>query len=550
MMQNDQRTAEELLDCKFNYYIAFGIDPAENDKTKIENKIRTVFASTMSGSMIFRRLIELRADILEVMVNDAVFDGSKYVPNSGGRQKELAAAKKIKLKDAVGVVEMLCRSRNMLLKSELDDIYQNAAKPVAFFTDKEFYAAIDPLLKTGVKVIDNVDSRIPFRDYEQAEQHLEPLKKADLYDFLGLPHTASADEIESAKEKVYQQSTKINDLKKKQSYSALCRYVQEILLTDAKGREAYDRYLLLKDKVWSEFKSRKDFAIKELSLDEYEKYVQTTMDLAKVSREQAEQIIEIGCKWFNLSVKEKSAGNNLEGNGKVIGFYGSSHVLTLSGNQNEAIDVKEIKLRRAVGIVEMLCKSRRLLLKSELEDIYRNAAKPVAFFTDKEFYAAIDYLLKTGVKVIDNVDSRIPFRDYEQAEQHLEPLKKADLYDFLGLPHTASADEIKSAKDKVYQQSCRIFDLKKKQSISASCGDVQKILLADAKGRAAYDLYLLLKDKVWSEFKSRKDYSIKDLSLDEYEKYVQKTMELAKVSREQAEQIIGIGCRCFRLSLR
>ena len=312
MAQNNQRTAEELLDCKFNYYLAYRIDPAEKDKTKIENKIKQA-RNDASGDVAGRRLTELRTDSIEVMVNDAVFDGNKYIPNSGGRQKELAAAKKFQLKDAVGVVEMLCRSRNMLLKSELEDIYRNAAKPVAFFTDKEFYAAIDYLLKTGVKVIDNVDSRIPFRDYEQAEQHLEPLKKADLYDFLGLSHTASADEIKSAKEKAYQQSTKIsNDNKKKQSISAVCGDVQKILLVDAKGRATYDQYLLLKDKVWSEFQSRKDFSVKDLSLDEYEKYVQTTMDLAKVSVEQAEQIIGIGCKNFQLSVTGKPEGSNLE----------------------------------------------------------------------------------------------------------------------------------------------------------------------------------------------------------------------------------------------
>ena len=71
MAQNNQRTAEELLTSEFNYYIAFGIDPAEKDKTKIENKIKTVLGSTQ-GSITSRRWIALRADILEVMVNDAV----------------------------------------------------------------------------------------------------------------------------------------------------------------------------------------------------------------------------------------------------------------------------------------------------------------------------------------------------------------------------------------------------------------------------------------------------------------------------------------------
>ena len=194
-----QRTPEELGNPEYNYFIAFKIEPKETDKGKIETRIKTALSST-SGTIVGRRLNELKNDVLEVMCNDAVFNPASgtYAAGQGGRAKEAAAAKAFKLKEAVGIVEILCQTRKTLLKSELIDILNVANKPVTYFTEDEFFGALSYLEKMGVKIIDNTDVSIPFSEYQQAEKRLEPLNKKDLYDFLGLPPNASSAEIQKA----------------------------------------------------------------------------------------------------------------------------------------------------------------------------------------------------------------------------------------------------------------------------------------------------------------------------------------------------------------
>ena len=297
MTKNEQRSREELSKPEFNYYIAFGIDPAEQDKTKIETKIKKALVSTM-GNITSRRFIELRTDILEIMVNDAVFDGAKYVPNSGGRAKELERAKSIKLSAVEKLVGILCQTRKTLLKSELDNIYQKASMPIAFFSEKEFYDAI----KTRVSVVNNIDERIPFQEYTLIEKQLDALGKTDLYDFLNISRSASESEIKSAIEAAFKQSSKLSELKRRQAYSALCGIVNNVLLSGVSSKANYDMYLLLKEKVWDEFFLRGEFGINRLTIKEYEKYVQTVIALAKVTRDEAERIIGIGCKYFRFNI--------------------------------------------------------------------------------------------------------------------------------------------------------------------------------------------------------------------------------------------------------
>ena len=297
MAKNEQRSREELSKPEFNYYIAFGIDPAEHDKTKIETKIKKVLCST-KGDITSRRLIELMTDILEIMVNDAVFDGAKYVPNSGGRAKELERAKSIKLSAVEKLVGILCQTRKTLLKSELDNIYQKASMPIAFFSEKEFYDAI----KTRVSVVNNIDERIPFQEYARIEKQLDALGKTDLYDFLNISGSASEIEIKSANDAVYKQGSKLSDPKKRQAYSTLCGSVHKVLLSSVSSKANYDMYLLLKEKVWDEFFLRGEFGINRLTIKEYEKYVQTVIALAKVTRDEAERIIGIGCKYFRFNI--------------------------------------------------------------------------------------------------------------------------------------------------------------------------------------------------------------------------------------------------------
>lgn len=307
---NLQRTAEELKNPDLNYFIAFKIDLKEIDKAKIEQKIKIELGKT-GGSIVQRRLLELKDDIIQVMCNDAIFDGASYKPNTGARKKEAETAKSFKIKETVDVIQMLCQTRKTLLKSELLTVYNNANKSATYFTEEEFFQAIGFLSGLGVKIIDNTDVKIPFDKFQKADKLLEPLKKQDLYDYLGLDKTASQTEIQDTAKKVYQESQKTSDLKKKQSGSQLDGVIKGILC-DQQVRKAYDQYLAIKSQVWDEFAQRKDFGIKEITMSEYEEYTQTVISQLKISIEEAEKILAIGCKYFQLTIVGKSDENSFE----------------------------------------------------------------------------------------------------------------------------------------------------------------------------------------------------------------------------------------------
>lgn len=305
-----QRTSDELKNPELNYYIAFKIDLKETDKSKIEPKIKTELSKT-GGSLIQRRLIELKNDIMQIMCNDAVFDGSNYQPNSGGRKKEAEAAKAFKIREAVDTIQMLCQTRKTLLKSELLTVYNTANKSATYFAEEEFFQALSFLSGIGVKIIDNTDVKIPFGEFEKAEKLLETLKKKDLYDYLGLSTTATMSDIQAKAKELYTDSQKTSDLKKKQSGSQLDGVIKKILI-DQQIRKSYDQYLAIKEDVWDEFAQRKSMGIKELHMDEYEKYTSKVISALKISIDEAEKILAIGCKYFQLTIIGKTDENSFE----------------------------------------------------------------------------------------------------------------------------------------------------------------------------------------------------------------------------------------------
>ena len=292
MAQNPIRTQKELNDPAFNYFIAFKIELNETDKAKIEPQIKKVL-SNPKGDIVSRRLLELKSDIMEIMCDDSTYDDSTgtYKKNAGGRKKEALKAKDLKLKDTVGVIQLLCKTRTTLMRSEIKNICETVNSPIVYFTLDELESAIKPLVSQGIKIIDNIDkSSIPFDKYKKAEDHLKALDKKDLYDFLGCSVTAPNSEIDQKNNEQYKNSMKL-DLKKKQSVSGLCSTVKEILLATPQARKNYDSYLALKPEVWSEFETRKSFAIKELKFDEYEGYTQKIINTLKVSVTEAGQLV-------------------------------------------------------------------------------------------------------------------------------------------------------------------------------------------------------------------------------------------------------------------
>lgn len=309
------RTPEELKNLELNYFIAFKIELGETDKTKIEAQIKRVL-SDPKGGVFARRLLELKADAFEVMCNDAIYDSSTgtYIPSKGSRAKEAKAAKEFKLKESVNFIEMLCQTRKTLLKSEIVSICDSANKPVSYYTFEELEARIAYLTEPqiGVKIIDNIDNSIPFDDYRKIEENLKTLDASDLYDFLGVEQSSSAKEIKEKSDEKYKLSTKTNDLKKKQSISTLCGIVNKILLKNADDRRNYDNYLFLKSDVWDQFRDRKTRGFKEMYMDEYRDYVQKIISILGFRIDEAEKMLAVGCKYFQITIVGKMEDNNFE----------------------------------------------------------------------------------------------------------------------------------------------------------------------------------------------------------------------------------------------
>lgn len=325
------RTAEELSNMEYNYFIAFKVNPKDTNSAKIEAQIKMV-ASDAHGGLKARRLLELKNDAIEILCNDAIYDqnSGKYIPNKGGRAKEAAAAKKMKLHEASEIVAIAVKSRKIILRSQLKECYTNVNKPFVYFTEDEFNKEIEYIKKLGVSIVENVDAKIKFGDFIEIDKLLSGLKpaKKDLYDFLGVPNNASTSEITAAKDAKYSEGLKTNVLATKQAVSNLCGKTQTILLSSPEIRKSYDQYLLLKDDVWSEFIKRKSASINQMDIDEFIRYVETAKSILKISTAQAQEIIAIGCKFFQQSI-----GGSIQNNELVSCPYPDCEKLIVKGQK-------------------------------------------------------------------------------------------------------------------------------------------------------------------------------------------------------------------------
>ena len=319
-MADSRRTPEELKNIEFNYFVAFRIELNLTDPTKIQDKIKTVYSSP-AGDLKSRRLLELKDDVNEIMVNDSVFDPATgtYKKGAGGRKKELDAAKKMKLDGAVDFLVDLCKTRDTILMSEIDDLAKrdnpNTTNEAAkFYSKDDLVKALQDATKgTAVKIIDNMDNSIPFNDYKKIDEQLATAQKNTLYEFLGLPQNASEADLKKANKDKYSESSKWGGakLKEKQLYSTLCGFCTKHLEDPAK-RKSYDQYILLKDTVWEQFKQRQIRGLKNLTFDEYIGFVELVKKTLSVSTQEAEKIIAVGCKYFTLTIVGDAAKGGTE----------------------------------------------------------------------------------------------------------------------------------------------------------------------------------------------------------------------------------------------
>ena len=297
------RSAFELNDPKFNYFIAFNIDVKETDSKKIKQKIVSMFRKT-GVSAYERRLFELKDDIMRIMCGDPA-------PVFVAREREAEAAKSFKIGEVTRVIEMLCRTRKTLFKSELDAIYNSANKYAEFFTLEEFYQAIPFIIKNGVKIVDKPDNSIPFDKFKKADELLKLSNNTDLYAYLEIWENASWQEIRNKEIKVYTMSQNSKNLRIKQIGSMMDGMIKDIL-EDEKTRKAYNQYIIINTFVWDEFYLRKKYGINEITDKQFREYVRICEEKLGLSREEANGMIAEGCNYFKQMVLPDMDASRIE----------------------------------------------------------------------------------------------------------------------------------------------------------------------------------------------------------------------------------------------
>ncbi len=306
MEENSVRTARELSNPEFNYYLAFKIDLAQTDITEIERTIKR-FISNPKGDLKTRRYLQLKDDIYEIMIYDSTYNEQSkvYTKGTGGRKIEAQRAREFKLAEAINAIKTLCKARPFVLKTEIRKIYEVINKPIKYFSVEEFETAVKANLNQGVEIVENkYDDKIPFADYQRIESWLECFDKKDLYDFLGCSHTATADEITLKNNEQYKGKVSL-DLKRMQAISFLCSMVQDHLCKTQKARETYDLYLKSKD-VFDELKIRRKVNLTYLFRSEYDAFFKK---LNAINGQRAEEILLQACKYFKIVVLDDDAKN-------------------------------------------------------------------------------------------------------------------------------------------------------------------------------------------------------------------------------------------------
>ncbi len=303
------RTAAELQNPDLNYFIAFKINVDETDLTKIEEAIkkkRNTFAREQS--VINSRLVELKDDIDQVMLNDAVYKTdastgqSGYAPNSGGRKLEAKRAKEIYLGIAVAAAESIC-GRGYIWDYELAQIAEKNN-----VDEKELHSKIAHLFKQGVsyKEASSAKREIPFNNFGKIEVQLRTINKKDLYDFLELTPAATLDEIKNKQDALYSAAQKQGKNAQATAVINLCGLVK-VVFKSAQSKKEYDIYCQCREQIWDKLQMFKNSGIKNINDKLLTEFMDIMKQSTKLSVADAEKELDAYLQFFGM-IRETDGG--------------------------------------------------------------------------------------------------------------------------------------------------------------------------------------------------------------------------------------------------
>ncbi len=317
------RTADELNDVEYNYFRYYGIKPSEKDPNAISTIIKKKASDTNPKYPRLAR--DLKDDAQQILVNDATYNGTSYVSNSGGRKKEADALKRLVLDKAKSYVQNSSKARKIIFYSLIQKITDSPENVIAgenIFTFDELLSEVKYLEKSGFQFIDE-NKADPFASFEGMDQYFITVNCKDLYGFLGLTKdvngvqvpnlNASDQEIASglAQKKAEWAKLPTSDRNRKNAYSKLNGKVP-LILQKPDQRKLYNYFISYYDDIWSKFKEKKTYNDFDLDFDEFTRYVSIISANEKIDSTKAREILVLGLHHYSLNLVGGNEGDELE----------------------------------------------------------------------------------------------------------------------------------------------------------------------------------------------------------------------------------------------
>ncbi len=318
-----RRTSDELNDVEYNYFRYYGIKPSEKDPNAISTIIKKKASDTNPKYPRLAR--DLKDDAEQILVNDAIFDGTSYVPNSGGRKKEAEALKRLVLNRAKNYVQNSSKGRKIIFYSLIQKITDSPENLIAgenIFTFDELLGEVKYLESSGFQFIDE-NRADPFASFEGMDQYFVTVNCKDLYGFLGLTKdvngvqmpdlNASDKDITQALATKKAEWAKLptSDRNRKNAYSKLNGKVP-LILQKPDQRKLYNYFISYYDAIWSKFKEKKTYNDFDLEFDEFTRYVSIISNNEKIDTIKAREILVMGLHHYSLNLVGGNEGDELD----------------------------------------------------------------------------------------------------------------------------------------------------------------------------------------------------------------------------------------------
>ncbi len=312
METSNQRTLEELKDVEYNYFRYYRIKPSEKNINAIDAIIKKKASDTNPKNPRLAR--DLKNDAVEILVHDATYNSTtkKYVPNSGGRRKELTNLKRLSLQNSLGYLLSASKSTKIVLPSLIQKITDSPENRISNENIFSFEELVSEAEQKGFWVFedDALDELMPkddeFAPFDGLDIYYSILGCGNLYEFLGISSSASDNEITQAKAKKVKEgatipASNLSSKKKKEAYSKLNGKVG-LVLQKPDQRKMYDYFITFYSDIWSVFKDKKQFNDFDLDFDQFSLYVSMISKRRNISLKEAGRILLVGVRHYGLKL--------------------------------------------------------------------------------------------------------------------------------------------------------------------------------------------------------------------------------------------------------